>query len=302
MDKDYLIKKWLSDTLTEEEWREFRGLDDYNLLMKLSGKAKNFGASNFIETDDFQTLKNRITDRKKPIRKLDWYKPLLRIAAIMVLAFGTYFAFFSNNLTQIESSNGEKITAILPDATEVLLNAVSEIEYNEREWDEKRQLSLEGEAYFKVAKGSLFEVYTKTGKIGVLGTQFNVKNRNDFFEVVCYEGKVRVTYLGKTKDLIPGYLYRVIKGNVSMDTVRQGQPDWIKNSSSFKEVPYYEVLNEMERQYGITIEANSIDSDRLFNGGFVHNDLVEALRSITLPLGLQYTNESNKVVIKNIAR
>ena len=67
------------------------------------------------------------------------------------------------------------------------------LKYASNKWDKKRRVRLEGEAFFKVAKGSTFTVDTKTGSVKVLGTQFNVKNRIGFFEVVCYEGLVGVT-------------------------------------------------------------------------------------------------------------
>jgi len=301
MDEDYLIKKWLSDELSEEEWEDFKRLEDFDLHMMLNENAKNFKASNFVGPDDFKELKSRMVSRPEAPKKLNWYRPLLRIAGVLVIAIGIYFAFFNDNLTEVEALAGEKITTELPDASEVILNAVSEISYNEKKWSEKREVVLKGEAFFKVAKGSVFDVLiADKGKVSVLGTRFNVKNRSAFFEVVCFEGSVSVNYKGSSKKLMPGNAFRVLDGKMVIDTIVDSQPPWVENISSFKQVPLSEVLLELERQYGVRVNAESIDMNRQFTGGFVHNDLDAALKAITTPFNLTYQIQSlNKIVLKN---
>jgi ferric-dicitrate binding protein FerR (iron transport regulator) len=300
MDKNYLIKKWLANTLSEEEMEAFKKMGDYDLYNKLNQKAKNFKASNFIIPTDFDTIKERIASRPKKLNIFSGVKNFMRFAAVLLIAFGVYFTFFSNDLTRIETLAGKKTTALLPDASEVTLNAVSEIQYNIEKWHKKRELKLSGEAYFKVAKGSLFDVLTDAGKISVLGTQFNVKNRKGYFEVICYKGSVGVTYKGKTEKLSPGQVFRVLRGEISTDIVNVAQPFWLQNESYFTAVPFYEVIQELERQYGVKVNAKSVDIQHVFNGGFVHGDLEMALESITRPLGLVYVIEStNTVVLKN---
>lgn len=300
MNKDYLIKKWLSDDLSEQEWEEFKQLKEYNLYMRLGNNAKNFKASEFMKAGDFKILKNRLETRPDASKNRGWHKPLLRIAAVFAITFGVYYVFFLNNQTQIEALAGEKISAVLPDSSEIVLNAVSEISYNEKEWPEKRKLTLDGEAFFKVAKGSTFDVLTSRGKVSVLGTQFNVKNRKGFFEVVCYEGRVAVKIDETSKELIPGKVLRLIDGRITTDTTKDKQPDWVANGSRFKEVPFREVILELERQYGVVINSKSIDENLLFTGGFVHNDLEEALKSVTTPLNLTYLiQSSNTIMLKN---
>ena len=300
MDKDYLIKKWLTNTLTDDEWELFRKQDDYDLHLKLSEKAKNFKASDFVSPANFETLKNKLASRPSPSRPINRYRALMGIAAMFVLTLGIYFTFFANNLTHVATLAGEKTVTILPDASEVRLNAVSEIEFNQEKWQSKRELMLKGEAYFKVSKGSLFDVITDVGKISVLGTQFNVKNRQGYFEVVCYEGSVGVTYKDTVKKLYPGNVFRVLHGEVSMDTIDNIQPHWLQNISNFIQVPFFEVVQELERQYNVKVDTKAVNTNRIFKGGFVHGDLEKALESITKPLGLTYIIQNqNSVVLKN---
>jgi Fe2+-dicitrate sensor, membrane component len=65
----------------------------------------------------------------------------------------------------------------------VNLNSSSQLSYSKNKWDSKREVTLNGEAFFKVSKGSTFDVITLNGKVSVLGTQFNVKQRENYFEV-----------------------------------------------------------------------------------------------------------------------
>jgi len=63
----------------------------------------------------------------------------------------------------------------------VVLNSKSTISFNKTDWKNNRQLTLDGEAYFKVEKGSTFTVNTNNGSVTVLGTQFNVNSTRRFF-------------------------------------------------------------------------------------------------------------------------
>ena len=63
-------------------------------------------------------------------------------------------------------NKSQKQEISLPDNSQVSLNALSSVTYNESSWDENRELTLNGEAFFKVEKGSTFEVKTKSQQKG----------------------------------------------------------------------------------------------------------------------------------------
>ncbi|MEH6537239.1 MAG: FecR family protein [Psychroserpens sp.] len=297
MDKDYLNKKWLSGDLTEQEQKAFEQIEDNELLKQIVNKAPDFSVSNFSEAQDYEALKTRMQSENRFNKKRNWVTPMLRIASVFVVGLGIYFLFFFNNSITIESTIGEKKMVQLPDHSEVTLNAVSEIEYNEKTWEDKRELTLDGEAFFKVAKGSTFDVVTSIGKVSVVGTQFNVKNRQDLFEVDCFEGQVKVSYGQMITSLLPGHVYRIANGKVTSDiNSDRKKPFWIDNMSYFKKAPYHEVIEELERQFGITITIDPNDENLLFTGGFTHTNLKEALESITVPLKLVYVMETRTKV------
>ena len=186
---------------------------------------------------------------------------------------------------------------VLPDNSEVILNSSSLLSYNKKEWDEKRDIVLDGEAFFKVSKGQKFTVHTDAGNVQVLGTQFNVKERSDYFEVQCYEGIVAVTYGNQKVVLTKGKAFRIING-ISQDITgfNANKPSWLNDESSFVQVPLSEVIEELERQYNIKIQSDNIDLTQLFTGTFTHKDKNIALQSVTIPLQLSYKIDKNTVI------
>lgn len=301
MEKNYLIEKWLADELTNEEQKAFDALEENELIKRIVDKAPMFSASNFSSPKDFNALKTRLDSENKSKKHINWFKPLLRIAGVLVIGIGLYFLFFFNYNTNINTLAGEKKSIQLPDLSEVVLNAVSEISFNEKTWHTKRKVSLNGEAYFKVAKGSTFDVLTSTGKVTVVGTHFNVKNRLNFFEVSCFEGKVIVECNGEIKSLLPNDTYRLLNGIVSFESnLKIHEPYWIDNTSYFEKATLQQVIEELERQYNVVITAKDVDKNLIFTGGFTHNNLKDALESIVLPLNLNYVMETaSKISLSN---
>ena len=296
MNEKSLIEKWLSDDLTQEERTAFEALEDAPYYNEIIEDASKFKASHFSDMPDFETFKKRVAKPEVPVKKLYWLKPMLRIASVLVVSLGVYYFFFLNTMTEVQTMVAEKTTIELPDASHVVLNALSEVRYDEKNWENKREIKLKGEAFFDVAKGAKFDVVTAKGTVSVLGTEFNVKQRGDFFEVACFEGTVRVVTSERTEILEVGDNFKWHMGDVVTGRHIQTTPQWTKDRSSFQRVPVSEVVAELERQYDVNITIEGVDQDQLFTGTFVHTDLENALMSISEPLGLKYEVIKPKMV------
>jgi len=298
MTKEVLILKWLDNDLNAEELKAFEALDDHAALTKLSRAVQQFQAPEF-DTDAALTAVMHKIKTPTVLRKTRWTSYFVRIAAVIAISLSVYY--YTTTLdTQVSTLMAQKSTVDLPDDSEVTLNALSTISYNKKDWKSVRDIALNGEAYFKVAKGETFNVVTSTGKVTVLGTQFNVKHRNELFEVICYEGSVQVTYQSHTKILKPGDSFLILDGKyIAKEKETFNNPSWINNESYFKSMPFAHVKHEFERQYNITIDSKDIDETQLFTGSFVHNDMRLALKSITLPLNLKYSQiDENTIVLE----
>ncbi|NND79334.1 MAG: DUF4974 domain-containing protein [Maribacter sp.] len=296
MNKEYLVKKWLADELSDAERKEFEQLEDFQLHKDILDNAAYFKSSGFSEMDDFENFSKRLDTLGNPVRKMNWVKPLLRIASVFVIGFTLYYLFLFNNVVEVQTLVSEKTTIELPDASTVIVNAMSEVRYSKREWSQKRELELQGEAFFDVAKGSKFNVITTEGIVSVLGTQFNVKQRGSYFEVECFEGIVKVTSQNTSEQLKAGDRFRFSNGQISLGKTTFQNPQWTKNVSSFDRIPLSEVISELERQYNVEVAVDKIKTERLFTGGFVHDNIENALKSITEPLDLGYNIEAGNRV------
>lgn len=295
MTKDKLIKKWLHDDLNAKEMEAFKALDDYDALMKLSKGLTYFQAPEFDEASVFKSISANIPQEKAP--KKHWLFSALKIAALIAVAFSIYYYTSSLN-TNISTRTAEKTTIKLPDNSQVTLNALSNITFNKKNWHNTRDLTLTGEAYFNVEKGSKFEVKTKAGNVTVLGTKFLVENRDNLFEVICYEGSVKVSVKNKNTVLKPGDQFLILNGKLTAkEKENTTEPYWLQDKSVFKSMPYRFVLKEFERQYDVAFNIKNINTETLFTGQFTHHNLDHALKAITLPLNINYTTKNGLITL-----
>ena len=296
MKKETLIQKWLDNELSAAELEAFGQLEEADDYIKLSETATYFKAAEFDTAKNYEHVQGKLKRHKKSTLPAT----LLKIAAVFVIAFGTYFTFFQADETHIVSLAGATEKVSLPDGSKVLLNAVSSLDYDEASWKKNREVHLQGEAFFKVEKGKRFDVITPAGTISVLGTQFNIKQREGYFEVTCYEGLVSVKTLRDSILLPAGKSYRFLENIASHGVTGRLAPSWTKDVSSFQSVPFKDVIAEFERQYKLNIHLKSLtfDTDQLFTGSFAHNHLETALKSISIPFNLSYTVKDDTVILK----
>ncbi|HET8738037.1 MAG TPA: FecR domain-containing protein [Pricia sp.] len=297
MQENYLAK-WLNGDLTGPELEEFKKSGGYATYRRIRDASERFKAPEF-DADRAATAlrKKRRPEEGKAVRLHPFRKFLRVAAAVAILITGAYFYIDSLD-EHITTSYAENKEITLPDASEVVLNADSELSYSEQKWDETRHVDLKGEAFFKVAKGQQFTVATDAGTVAVLGTRFNVENRKDLFEVTCFEGLVSVSFNEKEIQLSAGRSLLAINGEI-VETSRRpntSAPSWLNNESSFNSVPLRYVLEEFERQHDKEVKTQNIDLDQLFTGTFSNTDTELALKSISVPSQIKFKFEGDKVL------
>jgi len=296
MNKENDILKWFEGEISLDELKKRYPLEDFSTIEKLGFYSKQIEVPKINVQSSLADFKKRTLQKEEPkVIPLN-YKGLMKIAALLVvLITSSYFLFF-NNTESYTTEIAQTQTLKLPDNSEVILNAQSQLTFNKKDWEKNRSLNLKGEAFFKVTKGEKFTVNTKAGNIQVLGTQFNVKERDSYFEVQCYEGSVRVTQDNRTDVLKPGQSVRVVKGEfVFVKEFSTKKPAWLAKESSFNKVPLWQVIAELEVQYDIKIDATHVDVQQLFSGTFTHTDKNIALQSVTIPLELAYKITGKRV-------
>ncbi len=301
MANEEIIKKWLAGELSDEEKKAFESSAAFFEIKKLSDALQDFKAPEYDPEKEYQKLSGKILSHKKTISLYDRLKPVLKVAAVLILTLTVgYFSYTYLSSSSIENEwIAEQSEVFLPDASVVMLNAGSKIRFDEKKWEKGRNVELSGEAFFKVNTGSQFNVITHQGEVTVLGTEFDVADWDNYYEVTCYSGRVKVITSQKTVILEPNEAFRIINGHANQYTVSgKSSPAWTEGESSFKSVPLRFVFAELERQYNITLETqNKVDLSQEFTGSFSHKNLNIALESITVPVNLSYEVKDNKVVI-----
>lgn len=295
MEQNYFLAKWLNGELTEEQLLQHISQEEIDVYKKIAVNSQQFEVPDY----DVEAEHNAILAKKSStkIRKLNFMKPALRIAAMIAVFFTAYY-YFSNTKTIYTTNLAEKTDFELPDQSTVYLNASSEISFSEMKWKKNRELKLKGEAYFSVKKGSKFTVKTENGSVSVLGTKFNVVVRDRFFEVQCFEGLVSASYQGKLIKIPAGSALKVLNSKSEFfENQKEMNPYWLINKSTFESMPFSYVINELERQYNIKVVYNSEIAPALFTGNFTHTNLELALKAVSIPLNLNYTINKDIVTL-----
>jgi ferric-dicitrate binding protein FerR (iron transport regulator) len=297
MKEESLIRKWLDYDLSTEELKVFEGSEDFQTLEHISNIAKGVRAPEFDAATSLASLSIR---KKQDAHKRSFnFATLVKIAAVLIIALGVFY--YTTTLdTSIAAQLAKIETIVLPDNSSVVLNAGSELSYNKSSWNAHRKLALDGEAYFKVAKGEKFTVATQGGSITVLGTAFNVRYRNNKLEVTCFEGSVKVNAGSSSIVLAPTNKVIIENDKITKKYMDKNQsPSWVEGESTFISTPFIDVIREFERQYDVTIEIHNINAAILFTGGFKHHDIKIALQTISSPMKLSYTKEGKKIILSS---
>lgn len=223
-----------------------------------------------------------------------WPKFAVAASLLILLGITGVLRFYSQT---VECMPGEHLSLVLPDGSNVELNAGSELTYFPYWWRFSRRLELDGEAFFNVRKGNRFEVVSERGITRVLGTSFNVLSRDDQYQVACYSGSVEVVSRDQKKSVMlePNQLAIL---DESGKLLVQNSDEYFRsfnfreNSFIFTTVPLNEVLREIERQYNVSIDTPEI-FDYSYTGNFERFESVEmVLDLVCKPFGLIFVEIS----------
>ena len=184
----------------------------------------------------------------------------------------------------------------LVDGTRVVLGAGSRIDIDSGFNRAHRTVKLEGMAQFTVAhEGSHpFIVRTAGADVQDIGTAFVVKATNDGGVVVSVtDGSVRLTRAGQSNsvDLVAGERAVIPSAGgtptIARNVDTQADAAWRDGHLAYRDAPVSEVLNDIARWYGVTVNADNALLGRTLRADLVTDSLSEALRAVALALGAE---------------
>ncbi|MGJ1323400.1 FecR family protein [Sphingobacterium faecium] len=212
----------------------------------------------------------------------------------------------SAQFATIETPRGGVYDVILPDGTRVKLNAATTLRYPTVFAADKREVRVDGEAYFEVAnrKNQPFIVETANQQVSVLGTHFNVNTYGNKSEMktTLQEGKVQVKELtsGKHIILLPGYQSLVNKGKLISRAVDVNQElAWVDGRFNFDGKSLFEVMDDLSRWYNVDVEYRGEIPDVEFFGGTYRTSKLSTILKILKDQNLHYHFTANgKLIIE----
>jgi transmembrane sensor len=225
---------------------------------------------------------------------------LIVAAAALLLLIGLWFIMSNKQMENIVAEKGHHTDYRLPDGSMVTLNADTKISFNKGNFNKKRSVIMDGEAFFNIEKGNTFTIKTNLADIEILGTSFNLYARGNTFHVSCFSGKILVKSGSQSVVISPremAYIeddQLIFKRNENIHALA----GWRSGEFNYKNASLNLVFDEIERQYNVTFVLPELN-ERFFTGGFSNKNLVDALDIVCIPMGLTYEIGSNsKIFIK----
>lgn len=189
-------------------------------------------------------------------------------AIIFLTSIGVWQYFRTTNKLAIQTAYGETRQDVLPDGSQVMLNANTTLNY--KKWSEgsDREVWVKGEAFFhvkKTAQKTRFIVHTGNFDVLVTGTQFNVIDRNNKNNVLLKEGSIIIQHEGQEVHMKPGDYVEFRDNGIQRKNINNAPVlAWTEHKFIFEKTPMKEVATLVTELYGVKVtladEASSTDS------------------------------------------
>lgn len=194
------------------------------------------------------------------------------------------------HLVTVSTGSGETLALVLPDNSKVWLNENSTLKYPEKFDGEKRELRLNGEAYFEVTKNKHkpFKVLSKNMSVQVLGTKFNFRSQDEGknAEASLIEGEVKVegNHNEGAITLSPG---QKVELNLVTRQMKVSQTDaivdavWHNNLIPLDQANMFRIADILEKLYGVDIILSpDIDRTATYSGVLKKKDTIDDVLKI----------------------
>lgn len=316
MEKRILYKYFEGTATPEEEEAVYRWLDASSANEKELFREREFFDAMILTGNAGKSAKGNkvaLKEEKRPFMH-SFVREVLKIAAVVAITVscGLYFYLAEKKellsaVNTITVPAGERASLKLPDGTVVWLNARSEMVYPAVFSGSKREVQLNGEAYFEVAHRakSAFIVHTQRCDIEVLGTKFNVEAYSDSedFSTSLMEGSVKIKDRINTSASVvlkPDQEVHLKENRLFVSSIDDyDQFRWREGLVCFKDVDFKELMVRFEKCYGIAIVVENKHLDEYTcTGKFrVSDGLDNALRILQQDAGYTFERDEDNLVV-----
>lgn len=292
---EFFLARWIEGKLTDQELSDFKKTNAYKEFNYINEKSQLLKGPDVDTESALKKVRSKINTPKKQSKTVKMWFAVAASVALLISSYGVL-----NLKTTYSTGIGEKTTVVLADGSTIHLNSNSSLSHKKFFWKNNKIVNFNGEAYFTITKGKGFKVNTSKGQVAVLGTQFNIKDRDYCFEVNCYEGKVSYTqpntqpiYLTKGQKVA----LNIQNNQVHKSLFSTPAPHWKNDISIYKNTLLSEVLSEFSQVYPVTFNTTHINLEQLYTGNFTHTNIDIALKTVFIPLNISYTKQADGIII-----
>lgn len=207
---------------------------------------------------------------------------------------------------------GKRFDLLLSDGTQITLNSGTSLKYPVQFLKTKnRQVFLDGEAFFNVAKDSVnpFIVNTNGLNVRVLGTKFNLSSypEDQYVNTTLLEGSVSVYNKQDTFDssnaslLEPGFKAEWNKYNKQISVEEADiamHTDWLNGKIILRHVPFKNIVKKLERHYNVDIVNNNPELDEeMFTASFDVESIDQVFKTFNVTYEMEYKINDRQIII-----
>ncbi|WP_282124898.1 FecR family protein [Marinifilum flexuosum] len=316
-----VISKYLSGEMSEEEKAAFKKVIDSNpeYAQIIAASEKDLGLVEDVmhirELYNADIAWNKVNDQitnKKSGKKITLNaKRILQFAAMIIVVIGlglisnkVYNDYLSPYQTFISQAHESNKSIVLADGSTIILNGKAKLVYPRKFNDDTRNVSLEGEAFFDIAKNpnKAFIITAKDAEIKVLGTSFNVIAKDDKVEVLVKSGKVRFSEINNKESVIlEKGDFAILKESLLSKSLMNDDNylSWKTQKMVFRSMELKEVAKVIERTYHVQIqfESNEIEKEQI-STTFDQESLSHVLSNICMTFNLTYEKKGQTIILK----
>lgn len=260
---------------------------------------------------------------RSKVISINTIRNLVKVAAVfigVVIIAALLYSNWKNEKTTIATNYGEIKTIMLPDGSEITLNAHSSISYFKHwRYNEIRKVELQGEAFFKVKHLNKNEVQIKESEpfivstndlnVEVLGTTFDVKNRRGQTDVILKTGKVKVFFNNeKQTDIImlPGEMITYESHTNKLERTVTNPEDktaWVNKKLILNNASIYTIIQYIQDHYGyrIILEDTAIGNKKM-EGTLMLDNLQDILFVLSTSLNIEIKKQDSTLIFTKINR
>ncbi len=272
-DNMLLFRSW------EKEWTETCDVDDD------TARAWYEFSAHMLEND------------AKPARVVS-IRSIFHIAASVALIIAStilatlYFSTPEEKFYALSVPMGSKTNIVLPDGSKVWLNAGSTIRYSTKFNEQNRNIELDGEGYFEVAKNANAEFTVKTSGYDVVvkGTHFNISAYGDdqYVTTTLMKGSVQINRGADQLLMKPGEMvcYNNVTGVLTKKLFHNKSNAWLSGMDDYDDITVGEFAKKLSRRYDVNIHINSnkIRNTRIsitLRNELTIDEVMDALQNVT---------------------